>query len=476
MEKKGALKELGKFKKRWDKWDICLFAAALGFYLFFPLFDGPVWCKDSPSYATMNITREPLYPTFLLIFRKLFGEEGYLMPVVVAQSILAAYATWKLAVTVKEYKNGSRLLALLSVCFQFGVTFLCRFVAIRGSSYIDSIMTEGLGLSLYVLFIVQLYKYVVEEKTGNLVGTAFYAFLLVNLRKQMLISLCLMAAVFLLYYLIKERRGKKLILLLGITAGIFIACRFTDKLYNFCVRGAWIEHSGTAMGMLCTLIYTSDEEDAYLFEDEVLRGLYEEISGEADRQGLKITYAPEGWVDLSSHYADSYDAIGYGIINPVVQGYIKENMEASEIEAVLKYDEYCGDMTKILLGQEKGDLIRVYAANAWKGFVNSIARVNRLLNIYAVIAYLLYLGLYGYWVWEKKCWAKRDRSAALAEVVLGGVIINSLVVGAMIFCQPRYMIYNMGLFYTALSVLMYDRAEAVLSGRQMSDSMGKESA
>ena len=61
-------------------------------------------------------------------------------------------------------------------------------------------------------------------------------------------------------------------------------------------------------------------------------------------------------------------------------------------------------------------------------------------------------------------------------MVLGGVIINSLVVGAMIFCQPRYMIYNMGLFYTALSVLMYDRAEAVLSGRQMSDSRGKESA
>ncbi|MDE7014105.1 MAG: hypothetical protein K2P19_05445, partial [Kineothrix sp.] len=65
-------------KKRWDKWDICLFAAVLSFYLFFPLYDGPVWCKDSPSYATMNITREPLYPTFLLIFRKMFGEDGYL--------------------------------------------------------------------------------------------------------------------------------------------------------------------------------------------------------------------------------------------------------------------------------------------------------------------------------------------------------------------------------------------------------------
>mgnify|MGYP001096838870 CR=1 FL=1 len=455
-----------KIGKSWNQWDICLFAAALGFYLFFPFYDGPVWCKDSPSYATMNITREPLYPTFLWIFRRLFGEEGYLMPVVVAQSILAAYATWKLAVTVKEYKDGSRFLALLSVGFQFGVTFLCRFVAVRGSSYIDSIMTEGLGLSLYVLFIVQLCKYVAEQKIKNLGGTAFFAFLLVNLRKQMLVTLCLMAAVFILYELIKERNGKKLLLLLLMTAGIFGVCRFTDKLYNYCVRGAWIEHSGNSMGMLCTLIYTAGEEDAGLFEDETLRGLYEEISAEAERQGLKITYAPQGWVDLSSHYADSYDAIGYGIINPVIQGYIAENYEYTEIEAVLQYDRYCSDMVKTLLGQEKGDLARVYASNLWKGFVNSIARVNRYLNIYAAAAYLFYIGLYTYGVWRKKGWKKRDKSAVMAEIVLGGIAVNAVVVGAMIFCQPRYMIYSMGLFYTALSMLVYDWLKDWKAGKE----------
>lgn len=445
-----------KIESRRNKWDICLFAIALGFYLFFPLYDGPVWCKDSPSYATMNITREPLYPTFLWIFRQLFGENGYLMPVVIAQSILAAYAAWKLAVTVKEYKDNSKVLALLSVCFQFGVTILCRFVAIRGSSYIDSIMTEGLGLSLYVLFIVQLYKYIVEEKAGNLAGTSVYALLLVNLRKQMLITLCLMAAVFILYYLIKERRGKKLLLLLLMTAGIFMACRFTDKLYNYWVRGAWIEHSGNSMGMLCTLIYTSGEEDAALFEEEAERGLYEEIFARADRQGLRIAYAPQGWEDLSSHYADSYDAIGYGIVNPVVQGYIAEHFAYGEIEAVLKYDEYCDAMAKTLLGQKKGDLIKVYAANTWKGFVNSIARVNRYLNLYAIAAYMSYIGLYIYHIWKKGCWARRDKSAAMAEIVLGGIMVNSIVVGAMIFCQPRYMIYNMGLFYTAWSMMIYD--------------------
>lgn len=445
-----------KTEKKRDKWDIFLFAVALGFYLFFPFFDGPVWCKDSMSYATMDITREPLYPTFLWLFRRMFGEENYLMPVVIVQSILAAYAAWKLAVTVKDDKNGSRILELLSLSFQFGVAFLCRFVAIRGSAYTDSIMTEGLGLSLYVLFMVQLYRYIVEEKRRNLLGTAVYAMLLVNLRKQMLITLCLMAAVFILYYLIKERRSKKLLLLLLMTAGVFAACRFTDKFYNYCVRGVWIEHSGNSMGMLCTLIYTSGEEDGDLFGDETLKGLYEEISAEADRQGLKITYAPSGWMDLSNHYADSYDAIGYGIINPVVQGYIAEHYEYTPIDAVLKYDEYCNAMVKTLLGQEKGDLLRVYLSNTWRGFVNSVARVNRYLNLYAIAAYVFYLALYIYYVWKKRSWTKRDRTAAMAEIVLGGIAVNCIVVGAMIFCQPRYMIYNMGLFYTALSVLVYD--------------------
>lgn len=455
------INKVKKYIASLEKWDMGLLIVCLGFYLFFPFYDGPVWCADSPSYATMNITREPLYPAFLFIFRILFGGEGYLMPVVIAQSLLAAYATWKLAVTVKKYKEGSRLLAFLSVCFQFGVTFLCRFVAIRGSSYIDSIMTEGLGLSLYVLFIVQLYKYIMEEKKRNLAAAACLALLLVNLRKQMLISLALMAAVFILYYFIKKRNMKKLLLLLGLTVCIFLAGKLTDRFYNYCVRGVWIEHSGNSMGMLCTLIYTSKEGDASLFEDETVRGLYEEILTRANEQGLRMVYAPEGWVDLSTHYADSYDAIGYGIINPVVQGYIAEHFEYSEIDAVIQYDIYCNAMAKTLLSQDKGDLLQVFLANTWKGFVNSVARVNTYLNYYAVLVYGMYLILYVYHLrgcskGRLKRWRVPDSTLTMAEIVIGGVIVNSIVVGAMIFTQPRYMIYNMGLFYTALSLLIYD--------------------
>ena len=145
----GTWTDLWKKKgKRLDKWDICLLAASLGFYLFFAFYDGFTLTKDSLSYMTMDLTREPLYPTFLWFFRRLFGEEGYLMPVVFAQSILAGYAAWKLAVTVKRDKGNSNLLALFSVAFQFGVTILSSLVPISISSKNICIITEGLGMSL----------------------------------------------------------------------------------------------------------------------------------------------------------------------------------------------------------------------------------------------------------------------------------------------------------------------------------------
>lgn len=439
-----------------DKWDIGLLAVCLGFYLFFPFYDGAIWCKDSLSYVNMNLSREPVYPTFLWIFRQLFGEKNYLMPVVVAQSLLAAYATWKLALTVKEYKNGSNLLAVLSVGFQFVVTFLCRFVANRGSSYTDSIMTEGLGLSLYILFIIQLFKYIMGGGKKNLAGAVFLSLILINLRRQMLITLCLMSALSVLYYAVKNKNSKKILLLFVLIAGVFLASKMTERLYNHWVRDAWVEHAGNSRATLCTLIYTSDEKDAALFEDQELRGFYEEILKRADEQKLRIKYAPKGWVDLSTHYADSYDAIGYGIINPVIQEYIADKYNYTDVDAALKYDDYCNDIAKILFGQDKTDLIRVYASNTWKGFVNSIARVHPILNKYAIFAYILYILSYIKVARLHKKEKNMNATLTFAEIILGAVIVNSMVVGIMIFAQPRYMIYNMGLFYSALSILLYD--------------------
>ena len=200
-------------------------------------------------------------------------------------------------------------------------------------------------------------------------------------------------------------------------------------------------------------------------------------------QELVYTAAPEEgirWLTLSTHYADSYDAIGYGIINPIVEGYIADNYDYNEIERALKYDEICGEITGTLFRQQPGPLFEVYLYNTWKGFVNSIALAKPILSWFALAAYLgmgvitIYL-----WIWIRKQRkillrgfetgisvqdermitdriAQIETSLSFAFVTMVGMAVNALVVGLMIFSQPRYMIYGMGLFYTARSMMLYD--------------------
>lgn len=457
--------------------DILLLVVCLFFYLFFPLSDGPVWCKDSMSYASMDISREPLYPIFLALMNVREDAEitgTGLMAAVVVQSLIAGFSTWYAGYMVKKTKNGSTVLQIAAVGFQFTVSLLCKFTAIRGSAYTDCIMTEGLGFSFFVLFIVELYLYVVTGRKRHAAGTMLLSFLLISLRKQMLITLLIMGAVFGWYYIIRRRKFRKFCALILLMILVATAGKLFDRTYNYAVRGEWIEHCGNSMGFLCVLLYSSDlQKDSRLFEDETLRALYLEIMEQADDQQLLYPYAEPGWLPVSSHFADSYDAIGYGIINPVIEGYIQENFHYSDVEAALKYDEICDGMVRTLLGQDKMPLVLVWVYNIWKGFVNSIARATSLLNLYAIAAYLLTGTMALYLIVQKKKLRKMEEqmrdvteyrnrieqiehSLIFAFIVMTGIVINSVVVGLTIFTQPRYMIYSMGLFYTAGCMLLYD--------------------
>ena len=113
-------------------------------------------------------------------------------------------------------------------------------------------------------------------------------------------------------------------------------------------------------------------------------------------------------------------------------------------------DEIGSDIADVLMHQDKRDLLKVYTANLLKGLICSDARVMPVLNVIGILFYFLYLFLYTF--------VLRHRHMAVAqaaEVVLGGIILNTIVVGAIIFPQPRYMAYGMGLFYLMLLLMSY---------------------
>ena len=92
----------------------------------------------------------------------------------------------------------------------------------------------------------------------------------------------------------------------------------------------------------------------------------------------------------------------------------------------------------------------VLTANVMKAFVISNANISpRFLVTASALIYALYLMVF-IGLLLKTNNPARPMTARLMFIVLAGIAINCVVTGSMIFPQPRYMCYGMGLFYFAL--------------------------
>ena len=487
-----------------ESFRILSFVLPLIFYIGLLVVDGPVWCVDSPSYTSMDFSREPVYPLFLLLFRKVFeifnltGHmyelESYLFAAALVQSLLWVYVTYRLAKEVFESAsqflalNKSLFLGYTAVVTQIAVSALNRFAANRGSAYSQCIMTESLAMPLFVLFVIYLWKLLKEFNKLNLNMVLILAILSASIRKQMLIMLIVWGATAFVVYLIKfkENGPNKLLITFLMIFAAFALISIGDRFYNFCVRGVFAEHIGNSRGGLDTVLYTAEREDGKLFEkyDESeeyphLSELYYKIYDAVDEQGLTIKHAPgyelgeestvfnSDWIAMASHYADSYDVIGFDVVAEICDDYVAENFpDLDRTHAQIKEDKIEGVLFKTLLKKDISDVFHkkggavkyVFTANVLKAFVISAANtrpavlINASLGIYvfylAIFLMLIIKSLMGNGSYISD--GRRD-FLILYFIVLVAVAVNSVVTGSMIFPQPRYMCYGMGLFYLTLT-------------------------
>lgn len=262
--------------------------SSLLFYLFFACFDGAVICVDSPGYLEMNLTREPLYPMFLMLCRFLFGSvsaDGYLFFAVLMQSILAAVAAWSLAAFLYREFYLSKAVSFLILLISLAVSLLCRFAARRGSMYSNSILTEGLTISCYLLFFRFLLAYVFKHTKRDLLICAALTFLMISTRKQMLFSLILL--VFCMFHIsFREKKWRR-----GITAvvfcclGILLCCTALDMGYNYVLRGKAVRHSSDTRFLTTMAFYTAERDDSRYIEDKEIQELFLKIYDICEENG-----------------------------------------------------------------------------------------------------------------------------------------------------------------------------------------------
>lgn len=437
------------------------------FYAFFTWLDGAVICVDSPSYIDMSLSREPLYPLFLGFFRLIFGNgERYLYAAVIVQGLLSAAAAWSLAGFLTKEFQRNRLDNLVLVSLPLLVSLLCRFAAKRSAMYSNSILSEGICIPLFLLFARWLLDYCFHKGKKALGIAAVLSVLMISARKQMLITVLLLV----LAIVFTELQKKKILYTLGKAAlfgmAVLLLVSGIDRGYNYVLRGESVRHSSDDRFLLTVVFYEAERGDAEKIANQETRELFLEIYDICEEQGFLGHSAGKGWFNRVDHFTNHYDNIQIDTMWPMIRAYVDGNMSGSEVAREAEIDRIMDEITDSLLFSKIGGIFGVFADNVLAGLVTTVANMRKLLVIYAIIAYSSMVVLWGL---NRKKRGFRSRENILALYTAVSILLNVGAVSAVIFCQTRYMIYNMPLFYMCGYLLLRSACAGIVPERKAAE-------
>lgn len=452
---------------------VIMLLGATTFYLFFAIYDGVVIGVDSPTYIQMSFAREPFYPLFLAFFR-LFSSENYLLHAVIFQSLLMAFSGWILADYLREKLSIHKIYSIILYLLPIATSLLCRFVAKRASMYTNSILTEGICTSLYLLFIYSILKYLWEKSNPHIILSWIIAFVMISSRKQMLMVLPILFLAIVYVNYNNKKLWKSIIIATISCFIIFPAFKLFDCTYNYFTRGIFQGHSSSNRFVTTMVFYNAERSDAEYIVDADVKQLFLDIYDVCDEKGYLGSHAKDDWFHEVNHFGDHYDHIQINTMWPMIQQYSiqtinskYQNTDITEKELQTLYDIETDRLNSIMiqsvLPHQLPELTKSLINNFLSGLVITIAQLRQILIPYTIIMFLLYFVLTSrltlYWYHNRNTRSAQvdlvSKNVIFAAITLLGIFFNVLLVSTVIFCQTRYTIYNMPLFYMAGAVLLY---------------------
>lgn len=450
--------------KRPELFSILLLVSSLAFYLFFAFFDKGIICVDSPSYITMSLSREPFYPLLLAALRKLFGESGeaWLLAAAVLQSILAALCAWSLVCYLWKELQLEKAVAFFLLLLPMAVSLLCRFAAGRESMYSNSILTEGIAVSLYLLVFRYLLEYCFHQSRKSLVLSCLLCFIMVSTRKQMLVCPALLALCILGTGIV-QKHLKRALITCALSLLLVFSCVFLlDRGYNYALRGDFVGHSSDNRFLATMVFYTAEKEDAGSIQDPQIRNLFLDIYNTCDENGYLKHSAGKGWLNRVTHFGDYYDSIQINTMWPGIREYVNANYEGGEVELEEKIDKITSQIISSLLPAVWPGILASFADNFLSGLVTTVAQRTPLLIWYSILAYAVYLAL----LIRRLIANPYGPVTVLGLLTAASILLNVAAVSAVIFCQTRYTIYNMPLFYISGFLLLWETLKEFIQRKQ----------
>ena len=202
-------------------------------------------------------------------------------------------------------------------------------------------------------------------------------------------------------------------------------------------------------------MYEADYEDAELFEDPVLKGLYLALYDAVDAQEERYAYAQEGlwmWKDI----VGGIGKIGGICFMTPSEYYVEHAPELIESEQFS--DIRAGHLQTVGLTLIRAHLGRVlYHALMMlpQAFICTVffqyAPLYLLCHLVTAFLYLTALGLM---IWGYADKRTRKEGAEMMALILGTNVVMVLIISLVFFGQQRYLVYTFGPFYMAYYLLL----------------------
>lgn len=428
---------------------ICSFVALYGGIL---VTKGPFLGNDSGSYTSTLGFLPPLYPTFLLILRIIFGDNIYLSAAVVIQTILAVYSTLllykcvlKTFPAIEKWKWMIWLILILSwykMDNPLNLRMSCNLW----------ILTEGIALSLFYIFCCCSIWFM-KEPTCNKYIKLLISVVLLALTRAQFVCCFIMVFVYAVVLLLSKKANiyRFILLVIGLVVS-FAVMRGGESIYRIYAT-SYEEQSLVYQTVGKHLMYYSSDEDAEQIADEAERQLFWNIQQEMINQGYGYK-VENGIFDeaLNYKYYFEYFREYKGLIN----NYIATNYSDGDVEEISS-----GKIKAEIIQRQMLVLDKYYLRWVWNSLgqiipsmINCVAMyyygLRYLLMVYMFIVIGVFLILNIYVIKKDKFGPENIFCLLILLYMIGNALFIDLAVAYMI----RYVSYPFCMFYFGLLIIL----------------------
>ena len=424
---------------------------------------GVCYTPDSYGYMDMSITREPIYPLFLVAVRAILGVKYYTTIAVILQVLLAVYAVFSFCKNITKRFNitGRYIVCVYFLLYVYYFMALPLYIIIKLDSLLVTaplaILTEGITYSLYLLHIKSLILAGCDKDCKNLSIALCYAVLMSLTRAGLMPAIIATVIVGLYIAITSNSKLKK-------TITVFIAGAFAfgfifvfENLYFLTCHGRLMTHTYGQVTAFSNIMYTSDESDKNKFEDENLKETFVDTYKEMYENGYGYNVEPDlNLIERGMDIEKAHDYIKFTAFgNAIYKEYGKLNI-TDEVEKSIYSDKIARKLSKVLIKTHIGRWLEGYISLCIQGYIRTVAYAPQsiLMRIFTLVITILYFA--GLFLFRKN----KDVLIYLLITlisILGIVLSTSLV----IMCMTRYMVYNFVVFYTGFIIMLCNRKDRI---------------